>query len=183
MKIKKPVLSLARLPGLRMDKKEKNKNSGKLSHVDLMGKARMVDVTKKEKTQRMAIASGRVKMKVATLELIVKNQIAKGDVLSVARIAGIQAAKRTYELIPLCHPLGLTGVEIEFNIVKKTSIVEVIAVVKCADRTGVEMEALTAVAVACLTIYDMAKAVDKGMVISDIKLLEKRGGKSGDWRR
>lgn len=143
----------------------------------------MVDVTEKEKTKRTAVASGRVKMKPATLELIVKNKLAKGDVLGVAKIAGIQAAKKTHELIPLCHPLGLTGVEIEFKIDKKSSLIAVTAVVKCADRTGVEMEALAAVAVTCLTIYDMAKAVDKGMVISDIKLLEKRGGKSGNWWR
>ena len=154
-----------------------------LTHVNRKGQARMVDVTKKEKTQRMAVAFGRVKMKPATLDLIAKNKLAKGDVLGVARIAGIQAAKQTASLIPLCHPLGLTGVEIEFKSDKKSSLIAVTATIKCTDRTGVEMEALTAAAVACLTIYDMAKAVDKGMVISDIKLLEKRGGKSGDWRR
>ncbi len=154
-----------------------------LTHVNRKGQAKMVDVTKKEKTQRMAVASGRVKMRPTTLDLIAKNKLAKGDVLVVARIAGIQAAKRTHELIPLCHPLGLTQVEVDLKINKRSSVIEITATVKCADRTGVEMEALTAVAVACLTIYDMAKAVDKGMVISDIKLLEKRGGKSGDWRR
>ena len=161
----------------------KIKNKRGLSHIDKKGRAKMVDITEKEKTQRIAVASGRVKMKPATLDLIIKNQIAKGDVLSVARIAGIQAAKRTHELIPLCHPLGLTQVEVDLKINKRSSAIEIAATVKCADRTGVEMEALTAAAVACLTIYDMAKAVDKGMVISDIKLLEKRGGKSGDWRR
>ncbi|MBU1355490.1 MAG: cyclic pyranopterin monophosphate synthase MoaC [Candidatus Edwardsbacteria bacterium] len=165
------------------NKKAKTKRPGELSHTNSKGQARMVDVTKKEKTQRMAVASGRVKMKPATLDLIVKNKIAKGDVLSVARIAGIQAAKRTHELIPLCHPLGLTQVEVDLKINKRSSAIAITATVKCADRTGVEMEALTAAAVACLTIYDMAKAVDKGMVISDIKLLEKRGGKSGDWQR
>lgn len=154
-----------------------------MSHINSKGQARMVDVTEKEKTRRMAVACGRVKMKAATLDLIVKNRIAKGDVLSVARIAGIQAAKRTHELIPLCHPLGLTQVEVDLKANKRSSTIEITATVKCADRTGVEMEALTAVAVACLTIYDMAKAADKGMVITDIKLLEKRGGKSGDWRR
>lgn len=163
--------------------KIKNKTSNGLSHSDTKGKARMVDVTDKPKTQRMAVASGRVKMKPATLDLIVKNRLAKGDVLGVAKIAGIQAAKKTHELIPLCHPLGLTGADIEFKINKKKSLIAVTAVVKCTDRTGVEMEALTAASVACLTIYDMAKAVDKGMIISDIKLLEKRGGKSGDFIR
>jgi cyclic pyranopterin phosphate synthase len=143
----------------------------------------MVDVTKKEKTQRMAVAYGQVKMKPSTLTLIYKNQLAKGDVMNVARIAGIQAAKRTHELIPLCHPLALTHVDVECRLNKKKSLIEVVGSVQCADRTGVEMEALTATAVACLTIYDMAKAVDKGMVISNIKLLEKRGGKSGDWKR
>ena len=165
------------------NKKLNIKNYRGLSHIDIKGQARMVDVTKKEKTQRMAVASGRVKMKPATLDLIAKNKLAKGDVLGVARIAGIQAAKQTASLIPLCHPLGLTGVEIEFKSDKKSSLIAVTATIKCTDRTGVEMEALTAAAVACLTIYDMAKAVDRGMVISDIKLLEKRGGKSGNWRR
>jgi cyclic pyranopterin phosphate synthase len=163
--------------------KIKIQNSGKLSHVNAKGQARMVDVTEKEKTRRMAVACGRVKMKPATLDIIAKNLLAKGDVLAAARIAGIQAAKRTHELIPLCHPLGLTQVKVECRLNKAKSVVEITGTVRCADRTGVEMEALTATAVACLTIYDMAKAADKGMVITDIKLLEKRGGKSGDWRR
>ncbi|MDQ7798015.1 MAG: cyclic pyranopterin monophosphate synthase MoaC [Candidatus Edwardsbacteria bacterium] len=166
-------------------KNEESKIKGivKLTHVGSNGRARMVDVTEKERTRRMAAASGRVKMKPATLDLIIKNRIAKGDVLGVARIAGIQAAKRAHELIPLCHPLGLTQVDVECRVNKIKSLVEVTSTVCCADRTGVEMEALTAAAVACLTIYDMAKAADKGMVISDVKLLVKRGGKSGDWKR
>ncbi len=164
------------------NKKLNIKNKRSLSHIDKKGQAKMVDVTKKVKTQRTAVASGRVKMKPATLDLIAKNKLTKGDVLGVARIAGIQAAKRTHELIPLCHPLALTQVDVECKLDRKRSIVEVTSTVRCADRTGVEMEALTAAAVACLTIYDMAKAADKGMVISEIKLLVKRGGKSGDWK-
>jgi len=163
--------------------KVKNKKPGKLSHVDAKGQARMVDVTEKAKTDRMARASGQVKMKPATLKLIADNQLAKGDVLGVARIAGIQAAKRTHELIPLCHPLALTHVEVECRLDKKRSVVEVTSTVRCADRTGAEMEALTAVAAACLTIYDMAKAVEKGMVITEIGLVEKSGGKSGHYFR
>jgi len=165
------------------NKKSKNKNNRGLSHIGSKGQAKMVDVTDKAKTERIAVAYGQVKMKPATLDLIARNQLSKGDVLATARIAGIQAAKRTHELIPLCHPLALTHVDVECKLHKRKSLVEVTGTVRCADRTGVEMEALTAAAVACLTIYDMAKAVDKGMVISDIKLLEKRGGKSGDWKR
>jgi cyclic pyranopterin phosphate synthase len=156
-------------------------NSNKLSHVNAKGRARMVDVTEKAKTDRMARACGQVRMKPATLKLIADNQLAKGDVLGVARIAGIQAAKRTHELIPLCHPLALTHVEVECRLDKKRSTVEVTSTVRCTDRTGAEMEALTAVAAACLTIYDMAKAAEKGMVITGIRLAEKQGGKSGRW--
>jgi cyclic pyranopterin phosphate synthase len=163
------------------NEKLKIKNSPSLSHVNAKGRARMVDVTEKAKTDRMARACGQVKMKPATLKLIADNQLAKGDVLGVARIAGIQAAKRTHELIPLCHPLALTHVEVECRLDKKRSVVEVTSTVRCADRTGAEMEALTAVAAACLTIYDMAKAVEKGMVITEIGLVEKQGGKSGRW--
>ncbi|MDO9067294.1 MAG: cyclic pyranopterin monophosphate synthase MoaC [Deltaproteobacteria bacterium] len=165
------------------NKKLKIKNSPSLSHVNAKGRARMVDVTEKAKTDRMARACGQVRMKPATLQLIADNQLAKGDVLGVARIAGIQAAKRTHELIPLCHPLALTHVVVECRLDKKRSVVEVTSTVRCADRTGAEMEALTAVAAACLTIYDMAKAVEKGMVITDLKFVEKSGGKSGTWRR
>ena len=154
-----------------------------LSHVNAKGQARMVDVTEKAKTDRMARACGQVRMKPATLKLIADNQLAKGDVLGVARIAGIQAAKRTHELIPLCHPLALTHVDVECKLDKKRSVVEVTSTVRCADRTGAEMEALTAVAAACLTIYDMAKAVEKGMVIGEIRLVEKSGGTSGHYVR
>ena len=163
--------------------KIKNKKPGKLSHVNTKGRARMVDVSDKPKTGRMARACGQVKMKPATLQLIAKNLIAKGDVINVARIAGIQAAKRTHELIPLCHPIALTHVDVECRLDKKSATVEVTSTVRCADRTGAEMEALTAVAAACLTIYDMAKAVEKGMVIGEIRLVEKSGGKSGRWVR
>ncbi|MBI4726459.1 cyclic pyranopterin monophosphate synthase MoaC [candidate division TA06 bacterium] len=159
------------------------KNFKKLSHVNSKGRARMVDVTDKRKTERMARACGVVKMKPATLELIAKNKMAKGDVLGIARIAGIQAAKRTHELIPLCHPIALTHIEVDCRINKKSSSIEITSTVRCADRTGAEMEALTAVSAACLTVYDMAKAVDKGMVISGVKLVEKSGGKSGRWVR
>jgi cyclic pyranopterin monophosphate synthase len=154
-----------------------------LSHVDGRGKARMVDVSDKPASARRAVARGFVRMKPGTLELIARNQIAKGDVLAVARIAGIQAAKATSSLIPLCHPLAITSVAIEFALDAKRCGIEVTTVVKCRERTGAEMEALTAVAAACLAIYDMAKAADKGMVISDIMLLKKSGGKSGTWER
>lgn len=163
--------------------KGRRQNHRKLSHVNAKGQARMVDVTEKAKTDRMARACGQVKMKPATLKLIADNQLAKGDVLGVARIAGIQAAKRTHELIPLCHPIALTHIEVDCQIDKKRSLVNVTSTVRCADRTGAEMEALTAVAAACLTIYDMAKAAEKGMVITEIRLVEKQGGKSGRWVR
>jgi len=143
----------------------------------------MVDVSNKPVSARQAVARGFVKMRPATLRLIVRNQVAKGDVLAVARIAGIQAAKATSSLIPLCHPLATTSVAIEFELDRERSGVAVTAVVKCRERTGAEMEALTAVAASCLTIYDMAKAADKGMVISDIMLVKKSGGKSGTWER
>jgi cyclic pyranopterin phosphate synthase len=141
----------------------------------------MVDITGKSRSERMARACGSVRMKPDTLRLVARNQLDKGDVMAAARIAGIQAAKRTHELIPLCHPLALTHVEVECRVNQRRSTVDVSCTVRCTDRTGAEMEALTAAAAACLTIYDMAKAVEKGMVISDIKLLEKRGGKSGNW--
>jgi cyclic pyranopterin phosphate synthase len=155
----------------------------KLSHVDAKGSARMVDVGAKRRTLRLAVASGAISMKPATLRLIEGNRIAKGDVLSVARIAGIQAAKGASSLIPLCHPIGLTNVEVEFETDRRMPGIVVTGRVSCRDRTGAEMEALTAVAAACLTIYDMAKAADRGMVISDVRLVEKSGGRSGKWRR
>ncbi len=143
----------------------------KLSHVDKRGKARMVDVSAKPVQLREAIARGSISLERATLALIAKNQIAKGDVLNTARIAGIQAAKRTAELIPLCHPLNLTHVDVDLH--PKPGRIEITATAKIAAQTGVEMEALTAVAVIALTIYDMCKAVDKSMVIGEIKLVSK----------
>ena len=154
-----------------------------LTHLDAQGQAHMVDVGAKAETEREAIAAGRVLMQPATLALLRAGDLPKGDVLGTARVAGIMAAKRTSELIPLCHPLLLTKVSVEFAFDEDASAVEITATVRCRGQTGVEMEALTAVSVAALTIYDMAKAVERGMVISDIRLLEKRGGKSGVWER
>ena len=142
-----------------------------LSHVDKRGKARMVDVSAKPVQLREAVACGSISLKRATLALIAKNRIAKGDVLNTARIAGIQAAKRTAELIPLCHPLSLTHVDVDLR--PKPGRIEIVATAKIASQTGVEMEALTAVAITALTIYDMCKAVDKSMVIGEIKLVSK----------
>ncbi|MBM3500062.1 MAG: cyclic pyranopterin monophosphate synthase MoaC [Armatimonadetes bacterium] len=143
----------------------------------------MVDVTAKRDTQRRAAASGRVRMRAETLALIREDGVAKGSVIETARLAGIMAAKRTAELIPLCHPLPLTGVTLEIELDEGLPGVTVVARATCTGKTGVEMEALTAAAVACLTVYDMCKAVDREMVLEDIKLLEKSGGASGDFRR
>ena len=154
-----------------------------LSHFDREGRARMVDVSAKPVTKRTAIASGRVLMKSQTLERIVNQEIEKGDVLGVARVAGIMAAKRTGEFIPMCHPLAIDSVEIFFQPDRRRSEVQIEARVKSTGRTGVEMEALMATAAAALTIYDMCKAVDRGMIISDIKLMKKSGGKSGTYIR
>lgn len=151
-----------------------------LTHLDSQGRARMVDVGGKPETQRVAVALGRIRMNAATLAALRDGKTPKGDVLAVARIAGIMAAKRTGELIPLCHPLALDAVSVEFAFVDDG--VEARATASLTGRTGVEMEALTAVSVALLTVYDMAKAIDKGMVLEGIRLIEKRGGKSGDWR-
>ena len=153
----------------------------KLTHFDATGAAHMVDVGEKPETARVAIASGVVKMDIETAKLIDTGRVGKGDVLGVARLAGIQAAKRAADLIPLCHPLRLTGVEVELRV--DGAAVEVVATVRAFDRSGVEMEALAAVSAAALTVYDMCKAVDRGMVISDVRLEEKRGGKSGTWTR
>ncbi|WP_409522841.1 cyclic pyranopterin monophosphate synthase MoaC [Nitrincola sp. MINF-07-Sa-05] len=153
----------------------------KLTHLDARGQARMVDVSEKKVTARTATASARVRMSAATLQHIVEGTHAKGDVLATARIAGIQAAKRTPDLIPLCHPLMLSKVTVDLIPDASLPGVLVEATCKLAGQTGVEMEALTAASVAALTLYDMCKAVDKGMVIEDIKVLEKTGGKSGDW--
>jgi cyclic pyranopterin phosphate synthase len=152
-----------------------------LTHIGASGEARMVDVSDKAATTREATAAGRVVMAKATLDAIVAGNAKKGDVLGVARVAGIMAAKRTHELIPLCHPLGLTKVVVELTPAPDLPGVEVRATTKVTGQTGVEMEALTAVSVACLTVYDMAKAMDRGMRIEAIRLLEKRGGKSGLW--
>ena len=152
-----------------------------LSHFDEQGRAHMVDVADKAVTHRVARASGLIRMLPATLELIASGHARKGDVLGVARIAAIQATKRTSDLVPLCHPLPITHVAVEFELDPAGSQVRCTAQVETLGRTGVEMEALTAVQIGLLTIYDMCKAVDRGMVMSDIQLLEKRGGKSGDW--
>ncbi|HEY5922921.1 MAG TPA: cyclic pyranopterin monophosphate synthase MoaC [Kofleriaceae bacterium] len=153
----------------------------KLTHVNEVGDAHMVDVSAKPETAREAIASGVVTMDIETAKLIDTATIAKGDVLAVARIAGIQAAKRAAELIPLCHPLRLTGVDVDLRVDGPAVFIR--ARVRAFDRSGVEMEALAAVSAAALTVYDMCKAVDRGMVISEIQLEEKRGGKSGTWTR
>lgn len=152
---------------------------GKLSHLDEEGRARMVDVSGKPETLREAVACGRVVMKPETLALIQSGGLPKGDVLATARLAGIMAAKRTPELIPLCHPLLLTHVAVEFAVREEESAIEITATVQSSGRTGVEMEALTAVVVAGLTIYDMCKAVDRGIRLEDIRLRRKSGGKSG----
>ena len=152
-----------------------------LSHFDEQGQAHMVDVADKAVTHRVARASGLIRMQPATLELIATGHARKGDVLGVARIAAIQATKRTSDLVPLCHPLPITHVAVEFELDPASSQVRCTAQVETLGRTGVEMEALTAVQIGLLTVYDMCKAVDRGMVMADIRLLEKRGGKSGDW--
>ena len=152
------------------------------SHINAAGEANMVDVGGKDFSQRVAVAAGTLSMQAATLVAIKSNQMAKGEVLAVARIAGIQAAKHCSDLIPLCHPLALTKVQIEFSELSDTEL-EVRATCKVTGQTGVEMEALSAVSVAALTVYDMCKAVDKGMLIGNIRLLEKSGGNSGDWSR
>jgi cyclic pyranopterin phosphate synthase len=149
------------------------------THFDAKGDAHMVDVSAKAETERVAVAGGRIVMQKATLEKIMAGDMKKGDVLSVARLAGIMGAKRTPDLIPLCHPLNLTSVAVELSCDPDTSSVEITATAKITGRTGVEMEALTAVAVAALTVYDMCKAIDRGMQIGDIRLLHKSGGKSG----
>ncbi len=153
-----------------------------MTHFNKEGRAQMVDVSSKLVTARTAIARGVVKMKPETLELIREGAIKKGDVLAVAQVAGIMGAKKTPDLVPMCHPLQLTGIDINFSALSETEL-GIIAIVKTMDRTGVEMEALTAVSIAALTIYDMCKAVDKTMKIGEIELVEKTGGKSGDWRR
>jgi len=151
------------------------------THLDTEGRARMVDVSDKDETDRVAVAGARIVMRPETLERIRACDVAKGDVLAVARLAGIMAAKRTAELIPLCHPLALTSVKVELECAPERSAVEITATCRLRGRTGVEMEALTAASVAALTVYDMCKAVDRGMVVTDLRLLRKSGGKSGNW--
>jgi cyclic pyranopterin phosphate synthase len=152
-----------------------------LTHFDADGQAHMVDVAAKAETHRVARAGGTIRMLPATLALIAQGTAKKGDVIGIARIAAIQAAKKTSELIPLCHPLPITRVAVEFELDAASSAVRCTATIETVSRTGVEMEALTAVQVGLLTVYDMCKAVDRGMVIGDVRVLEKRGGKSGDW--
>ena len=154
-----------------------------LTHFNAQGEAHMVDVGEKQVTSRVAVAEGRITMEAATLAKIVAGDHKKGDVLGIARVAGIMGAKRTSDLIPLCHPLALTKVEIELEPLEAESAVHCRATVKTRGQTGVEMEALTAVQVALLTIYDMCKAVDRGMTMEGVRLLEKEGGKSGHWVR
>ena len=155
----------------------------KLSHLDEAGRARMVDVGGKPESERTATAEGMVRMSREAYEQVAAHAVAKGDVLAVAEVAGVMAAKRTGELIPLCHPLGLDLVTVEARLLPDLPGVGVMATAKVTGRTGVEMEALTAVSVACLTVYDMVKAVDRGLVIEGIRLLSKTGGTRGDWRR
>ncbi len=155
----------------------------KLTHIDEQGRARMVDVGAKADTEREAVARGEIHLSPQTMELVAGGRVAKGDVLGVARVAGIMAAKRTGDLIPLCHPLPITRAEIDFRLDRERSVIEIEARVATIGKTGVEMEALTAVNVAALTIYDMAKAAEKGMVIQNVRLIQKTGGKSGTYQR
>lgn len=155
--------------------------SNTLTHFDADGQAHMVDVGEKSETRRVAVAAGRIRMQPATFEMVRSGSAKKGDVLGIARIAAIQAAKRTSELIPLCHPIPLTRVAVEFELDEAASTLACTVTAETVGRTGVEMEALTAASVALLTIYDMCKAADRGMVIDAVRLLEKKGGKSGHW--
>jgi len=151
----------------------------KLTHVDSEGHVRMVDVSAKAETERVAVARGRITMSPSTCRMIVEGRVSKGNVLTTAQIAGIMAAKRTGEMIPLCHPIPLTDVDVRFSVHADAGVIEIEATAKCVGRTGVEMEALTGVSVAALTIYDMAKAVERTMRITEIRLVRKSGGKSG----
>ena len=155
---------------------------GELTHFNAAGQAHMVDVVEKPDSHRVAIATGKITMRPETLQKIVQGSASKGDVLGIARVAAIQGSKRTSDLIPLCHPIALTSVSVEFKVMAQDNAVECVAQAETVGRTGVEMEALTAVSVGLLTIYDMCKAVDRGMQIEGVRLLEKRGGKSGLWR-
>ncbi len=155
----------------------------RLTHTDESGQARMVDVSSKSSSARVAVATGAIRMSPTTLAAIRGNSLKKGDVLSVARIAGIMAAKKTSETIPLCHPIALADIQVEFTLDDSLPGVRVQTLARTVEKTGVEMEALTAASVALLTVYDMAKALDRGMVITSIALVEKSGGASGDWKR
>jgi cyclic pyranopterin monophosphate synthase len=166
----------------RRSNDHQNPDAKSLTHIGAKGEARMVDVSTKDATSRVAVAEGRVRMAAATLTAILAGDAKKGEVIGAARIAGIMAAKRTSELIPLCHPLQLSKVAIDIAPDETLPGLAVRAEARCVGPTGVEMEALTAVAVACLTIYDMAKAIDRGMSVEGVRLVEKRGGKSGEWR-
>jgi len=157
--------------------------SKELTHIDAQGRVRMVDVSDKAATARKAIAQACIKMQPDTLAMILNQEMKKGNVLETARIAGVMAAKKTHDLIPMCHPLKLTHVQVDFFPDQTQSFIRIEAMVRVKDQTGVEMEALTAASVAALTIYDMCKAVDRGMTITDLYLLEKSGGKSGTFRR
>jgi cyclic pyranopterin phosphate synthase len=167
----------------RYQSKQNENSTEELSHFDNSGRARMVDVSEKDITFREALAVGEIKMKPTTLALIEEGKMAKGDVLAVAQVAAIMAVKETPRLIPMCHPLNISGVSVDFQLKKEISAVEILVRVKLSGQTGVEMEALTGVSVAALTIYDMCKAVDKTMEIGQIRLLEKTGGRSGHFRR
>lgn len=161
----------------------KPKSRRALTHFDRGGRAHMVDVGAKARTHRVAVASGRIRMRAPTLRLLAAGRAGKGDVLGVARIAAVQAAKRTADLIPLAHPIAITRAVVDFELQPEHGAVAITATVECRGPTGVEMEALTAAAVGLLTVYDMLKAVDRGMVLGDLRLEEKRGGRSGAWRR
>ncbi len=154
-----------------------------LTHINKQGRAKMVNVGEKKVTAREAVAKGTIKMDPNTLELIKAGGMKKGDVLAVAQVAGIMGAKKTCDIIPMCHPIQITGVDIDFEFDEENSSVKILATTRTMDRTGIEMEALTAVAIAALTIYDMCKAIDRGMEISDIKLMRKSGGRSGTFVR
>lgn len=162
---------------------QKSKIKENLTHFDKKGKSKMVDISNKSATLREAVAVGAVYMKKQTLNIITAKKVSKGDVLETARLAGVMAAKKTSGLIPLCHPINITSINVDLSADKKNNTINIKARVKNIGQTGVEMEALTAVSVSALTIYDMCKAADRSMVISDIMLMEKRGGKSGEWRR
>lgn len=154
-----------------------------LTHIDEKGNAKMVDVSEKQMTKREAIAVGKISMKLETLDMIIEGNTPKGDVLATARIAGIMGAKKTYELIPMCHNIPIDSVKVELKPTRAEKAIEITAIAKCTYKTGIEVEALTAVSIAALTIYDMCKAVDRGMVIGDITLVKKTGGKSGTFEK